>query len=246
MVAHCLLVETPSDGLVLVETGIGLDDVADAPHRLGRAFTGIVRPGTDRARTAIEQVRSLGFDPAEVRHIVVTHLDLDHAGGLGDFPDATVHLHVDELSAAQRPSLRERNRYRANQWAHGPNWATFGSGGEEWFGFPAVRDLPGLPAQILAIPLPGHSRGHSAVAVESDRGWLLHCGDAYFHEATVDPSRAPAGPLLGLFENAVALDRARVRDNHSRLAELHSQAGGDVQMFSAHDPEELRRMAAQA
>ena len=244
MVAHCLLVEAPSAGLVLVETGLGLDDVSDAPRRLGRAFTTIVRPGTDRARTAVEQVRSLGFDPADVRHIIVTHLDLDHAGGLGDFPDATVHVHGDELAASRRPLLRERSRYRANQWAHGPNWATFGSGGEEWYGFPAVRDLVGLPPQILAIPLPGHSRGHSAVAVESDRGWLLHCGDAYFHESTVDSSRAPAGPMLRLFENAVALDRARVRDNHRRLAELHARAGGEIGIFSAHDPAEFERLCA--
>jgi hypothetical protein len=38
---------------------------------------------------------------------VVTHLDLDHAGGLGDFPDAEVHVHAHELSAARRPTVLE-------------------------------------------------------------------------------------------------------------------------------------------
>ncbi|WP_373317754.1 MBL fold metallo-hydrolase [Planotetraspora silvatica] len=28
----------------------------------------------------------MGYDPADVRHIVVTHLDVDHCGGLPDFP----------------------------------------------------------------------------------------------------------------------------------------------------------------
>src|SRR2546429_4224699 len=53
-------------------------------------------------------------------------------------------------------------------------------GGEPWFGFRAVRDLPGLPPEILVIPLPGHTRGHIGVAVDTGAGWLLHAGDAFY------------------------------------------------------------------
>jgi glyoxylase-like metal-dependent hydrolase (beta-lactamase superfamily II) len=34
---------------------------------------------------AFEQVRALGFAPNDVRHVLLTHLDRDHAGGLSDF-----------------------------------------------------------------------------------------------------------------------------------------------------------------
>lgn len=244
MVGHCLLVETPSSGLVLIDTGIGTADVAAAPRRLGRVFVGVVRPGTDRARTAVEQVRALGHDPADVRHILVTHLDLDHAGGLGDFPAATVHVHAAELSTAQRPAPRERSRYRSVQWEHGPSWATYDGSGEEWFGFPAVRDLPGLDPEILVIPMPGHTRGHAAVAVKTGARWLLHCGDAYFHESAVDPTRPPPGPALRLFERSAAVDYSRVRANHERLAQLHASHRDDVTIFSAHDPAEFSRLVA--
>ncbi len=242
LVAHCLLVETPASGLVLIDTGIGTADVSDPRRRLGAAFTTVVRPGTDRARTAVEQVRGLGFDPSDVRHIIVTHLDVDHAGGLGDFPDAVVHVHRDELDAATHPLRNERSRYRSVQWAHGPTWSTYDAVGEPWFGFPAVHNLEGLPPEILAIPLPGHTRGHAAVAVAGPNGWLLHAGDAYFHESTVDPSRPAISAALRFFEMASPADRAKVRDNHARLAELVARHGDEVSVFSAHDPAEFARL----
>lgn len=43
MVCHCLLVETEA-GLVLVDSGMGLRDVADPAGRLGRRFLRLTRP----------------------------------------------------------------------------------------------------------------------------------------------------------------------------------------------------------
>jgi len=84
LVAHCLLVETGSS-LVLVDTGLGTADVAD-PRRLGTFFRRAMRPELAMAHTAYHQIRALGYDPRDVQDIVLTHLDLDHAGGLADFP----------------------------------------------------------------------------------------------------------------------------------------------------------------
>src|SRR5271165_578172 len=120
MCCHCLLVEG-EDGLILVDTGLGVEDVAD-PRRLGRIFTALVRPRLDVAETALRQVADLGFRIDDVRHIVPTHLDLDHAGGLVDFPSATVHVHARELSAASAPTWRERERYRPAQLKPVANW----------------------------------------------------------------------------------------------------------------------------
>jgi glyoxylase-like metal-dependent hydrolase (beta-lactamase superfamily II) len=110
-VCHCLLIEG-ADGLVLVDTGFGLDDVR-RPRQLGLVFNAVLRPRPAAAETAIAQLRERGFDPHDVRHIITTHLDLDHAGGLPDFPDAEVHLLGRELEAALHPSLHDRSRYVA-------------------------------------------------------------------------------------------------------------------------------------
>lgn len=36
----------------------------------------------------------------------MTHLDFDHAGGISDFPHATVHVLATEYNAAQLPNFK--------------------------------------------------------------------------------------------------------------------------------------------
>lgn len=245
LVIHVLLVETPNDGLVLVDTGMGLDDVRSPGRRLGAMFIAMARPRLRESETAVRQVERLGFTRRDVRHIVVTHLDPDHAGGLVDFPEAKVHVHRAEHLAATQPStFAERHRYRAIQIAHGPRWEIHdGADGERWFGFENVR---AVGDDVLLVPLPGHTRGHSAVAVRTgERGgpaWLLHCGDAYFfHGETERASRCP--PVLRAFQSAIAIDDGARRANADRLRALHRDHGSEVRLLSAHDAEELRLFA---
>src|SRR5829696_7264008 len=191
IVCHCLLIET-DDGLVLLDTGFGVEDTRDL-GRLGLAYK-LMRPKGELTETALKQVEALGFAAGDVRRIVATHLDPDHSGGLPDFPDAEVHVFARELEAALDPRLSERPRYRDSHWAHGPNWVRHELEGEEWFGFEGVRILPGTGAEMLLVPLAGHSRGHSGLALRTDDGWLLHCGDAYFHHGEIaTPRHSPAG-----------------------------------------------------
>lgn len=239
MVCHCLLIETDR-GLVLVDSGVGAADHRDPKGRLGAPFMAMTGLRVDPETTALAQVQRLGFSPDDVRHVVLTHLDLDHAGGIVDFPRAKVHVHVDEQAAAlAQATLKDRNRYRACHFTHGPDWAIYRdvAGGEPWNGFSAVRDLVGLPPEILAVPLPGHTVGHAAIAVDAEGGWMLHAGDAYFHAAVVDPTRGPVSVGARMFESAVAVDRAKVRRNHARLRALAESKAARV--FSAHDPDEL-------
>ncbi len=238
MVAHCLLVERPH-GLLLVDTGFGTGDLAD-PGRLGRPFVAAFRPALDPAETALAQVRALGHAAEDVTDIAVTHLDLDHAGGLGDFPGARVHVFGDELAAAQHPTLRERARYVDAQWAHGPRWTRHEVAGDEWLGFGAVT---ALADDVLLVPLRGHTRGHCGVAVRRpDGGWLLHAGDAYFNAGEkLTPPSAPVG--LKAFQRMVAVDNLQRLHNQERLRELHATRGDEVTVFSAHDPAELDALA---
>jgi len=237
MCCHCLLIEA-EDGLVLVDTGLGVEDLAD-PKRLGLLFRALTRPRLEMAETALRQVADLGFRIDDVRHIVSTHLDLDHAGGLTDFPAATVHVHAAELSAAKQPTWRERARYRRAQLEAVRRWDAIEVGGDRWFGFMSVRALSGTRDDVLLIPLAGHTRGHCGVAVRIASGWLLHCGDAYFHHSEVAPKggRAPAG--IRAFEWLADIDRAARLMNQKRLTELALKHGHEVRLVSSHDPAEL-------
>ena len=240
LVAHCLLVERP-DGLLLVDTGFGSADCAD-PKRLGQPFRAIVRPALDPAETAVAQVRTLGYDAADVTDIALTHLDLDHVGGLADFPGARVHVFADELAAAQSPTLRERGRYLEVQRAHGPRWATHDVAGDDWFGFGAVT---ALGDDTLLIPLQGHTRGHCGVAVRrTDGGWLLHAGDAYFHTSEKQTPPAPPVALKG-FQVLMGIDNKRRVTNQERLRELQRSHADEVTIFCAHDPSEYAALRAE-
>jgi glyoxylase-like metal-dependent hydrolase (beta-lactamase superfamily II) len=241
MICHCLLIEG-DDGLVLIDTGVGSGDIAD-PRRLGRPFRALIRPRLDTAETALARLEALGLDPADVRHIVLTHLDLDHAGGLGDFPGAEVHVFAPEHEVAMRPSLRERSRYVAAQWAHGPRWVTHDVDGDRWHGFESVRVLPAPGPEVLLIPLLGHSRGHTGVAVRRDEGWILHCGDAYFHRGQIETS-PHCPPLLRAFQEVTQIDRGARLRNEEHLRELSHRAGGQVELICSHDPGDLERYRA--
>ncbi|MFD9128822.1 MBL fold metallo-hydrolase [Kitasatospora sp. NPDC059571] len=245
LVGHCLLVETDG-GLVLVDAGFGTADVAE-PGRLGRAFRAATRPRLTLEGTALQQVRALGHDPRDVRHIVLTHLDPDHAGGLADFPQAEVHVFADELSAARELATRgERDRYRPAQWAHGPRWAEHRTAGESWFGFEAVRPLAGTAPDVLLIPLRGHTRGHAAVAVRRGGTWLLHCGDAYFSHTEIDPLAPHCPPGLRVFQRLMAVDDPARTHNRERLRDLLRTRPDEVVPFCSHDPHEFDRLSGAA
>lgn len=243
MVCHVLLLESPA-GLVLVDTGFGEADMA-ADTRLPapfRAQAGLRRRPQDTARA---QIVALGLDPGDVRHILLTHLDLDHAGGLSDFPEATVHLHLREQQAAStRRSFLERQRYLPAQLAHGPRWQTHAPEGEAFHGFAAARAIPELGEDILLLPLHGHTHGHSGIAVRGEAGWLLHCGDAYFHHATLAAQGQPPAGLRG-YERLIAMDNAQRLHNQQRLRELAANRP-ELRLFCSHDPQEYAGLARAA
>lgn len=245
LVCHCLLIETDSSGLVLVDTGYGLKDIHQRFPRLSPVFTAMLNIRFREEETAIRQVEALGYSAADVRHIVLTHLDFDHAGGLEDFPNATVHLTRAELDAVRtrRHGFVARNRYRPMQFDEVRQWRTYDASGERWFGFPAVRGLEGLPPEILMVPLRGHTYGHAGVAVQGPDGWLLHAGDAYFYREEIRRPDRRCTPGLRLYQNMMEVDRAARLGNQQRLRELSLDPSAGVRMICAHDPVEFAHCA---
>jgi glyoxylase-like metal-dependent hydrolase (beta-lactamase superfamily II) len=245
LVCHCLLIESES-GLVLVDTGIGLVDMPPR-HTLGRYFETLVRPALDPDQTAIRQVERLGFRADDVRHIVMTHLDLDHAGGLPDFPQAKVHvLDVEHEVAMKRKGLDERARYVKAHWAHDPEWVVHSAGGDQWMGFDSVRAIEGdAGPEVLLVPLAGHTRGHSGVAVNTEAGWLLDCGDAYFYWGEMDVDRPHCTTGLTVFQQLTAVQRGPRNTNQERLRQLKRDQGDEgVTLFCSHDHLELENLQA--
>jgi glyoxylase-like metal-dependent hydrolase (beta-lactamase superfamily II) len=244
IVAHCLLVER-DEGLLLVDTGFGMGDV-HAPGRIPWVSRKLLCPTLDPAETAIGQVQAMGHDPTDVTDIVLTHLDFDHVGGLGDFPHATVHVFGAELDAATHPTLRERARYRKAMWAHGPKWRALPDAGDQWERFGAVT---ALGDDVVLVPLHGHTRGHCGVAVRrpdaDGGGWLFHAGDAFFdHRESHDPPECAPG--LKLFQRLMAVDHGQRIRNLERVRELRTAHTDDIDVFCAHAAADLDRFTTVA
>lgn len=235
LVTHCLILEL-DDRLVLVDTGFGQEDVGDPGRSLpGPLWQAINQAQLDEDETAIVHLRRRGLDPTDVRDIVLTHLDFDHAGGIADFPNAHVHVLSSEYEEATHPSRWiSHERYADRQWLHGPKWQLHAPDGESWFGFQRVRPIFG--ESILLIPLPGHSRGHAGVAMLQDGRWLLHAGDAIFRVEELErPVRkAPLG--IRAYQNVFQHDREIRLENVSRLRQLVAQHDEEVRVFCSHDP----------
>jgi glyoxylase-like metal-dependent hydrolase (beta-lactamase superfamily II) len=231
-IVYCLLVEC-DDGLVLIDTGFGLQDCV-GPTPLMRSFTALLRVPRSPGETAARQVVELGLAVEDVRHIVLTHLHLDHAGGLPDFPEAQVHVYRPEYEAAMRRRGLMGRFYRPEHWAHGPRWVLHDGVGERWLGFGALPIVEGLSPRILLVPLPGHTPGHCGVAVETPSGWLLHCGDAASPFARLADPRAAAQDLDQGASWGARFVRWTVGPHVSRLRAL-AREHPEVELISGHD-----------
>ena len=245
LTCHCLAIETDRHGLVLVDTGLGLRDMARPWSRLPTLNTASMRFRFDPDRTMLRRLRRLGLSPRDVRHIVMTHLDFDHAGGLIDFPEARVHLMEPEAAAAQRrEGMLGRARYRPAQWGDTRRWQRYPERtAGRWFGFDAVTELAGLPPEILLVPLPGHTVGHAGVAIEGPRGWMLHAGDTYFNRAEVHAATPACPPGAAAYERIMAWNPALGRANQGRVRGLVQDRDSPVAVFCTHDPVEYVAMA---
>jgi len=171
----CMLVET-EQGLVLIDTGPGVEDYTH-PHAMLKLYRIITELPFDVHETAVNQIRQLGYQPEDVRDIILTHMHFDHCGGLPDFPWAKVHVHRREFEAFTQKMRRWTDiAYIQRHISHVTDWILYDDGDERWFDFKAIR-LPFTPEMWL-VPLHGHSWGHCGVAVKLENGWYFNAADA--------------------------------------------------------------------
>lgn len=230
VVCHCLLLQE-GERLALVDAGIGLQDVRSPAERLGQPLIDMAGFQFNESDTAVRRIEALGFSPKNVRHVVLTHGDPDHAGGLADFPNSQVHVAEEELNLIGSGHWR----YVPQQFAHGPLWKSYGSSTRSWLGLEARPVDIGFAAEVLLVPLFGHTHGHCGVAIQQGAKWLLHVGDAYYLRAELATDEHPVSSLAA----QRADDDGRRRRSLEQLRRLPREHRDEVELIGYHDLSEL-------
>ena len=97
---YCVLIDHPHEGVVLWETGSGVDYPEIWGPIQSDAFQRVKYEPRHELKAAIE---ATGHRLEDVKKIVIGHLHLDHAGGLDQFfgrTDVEIWVHDRELRSA--------------------------------------------------------------------------------------------------------------------------------------------------
>lgn len=227
-IGHCLLLET-ANRLILIDTGIGLNDVRDPLKRIGKEVIKMAGYRFNESSTAIRQIEKLGLNPALVTDCIISHLDNDHIGGLADFPNATVHIGMEEYN-----NFKSGNpRYLQAPMLHNPKIITYGPSSNQWNGLES-RHLNLQIADISLIPLFGHTHGHCGVAINLHDTSLFYIGDAYYLRTELEDDSQPVSQLA---KNRADDDIQRI--NTLNILRNFINQHPEIIVFGYHDIKEL-------
>jgi N-acyl homoserine lactone hydrolase len=188
------LVEHPSAGPILIDTGMHSSVAVDPQQNLGRvgarAFGGMKMEQSDALAAQLRE--RFGIDHSDVKLVAMTHLHIDHASAMSDFPEATFVFTKREWEAATEPRGWQHG-YRQQQFDHAfdyrlldfeapdvDSYATFGRS----------LDLLG-DGSIRAVYTPGHTHGHMSLVLRLRDREALVAGDAIFTRRTLSEGILP-------------------------------------------------------
>jgi N-acyl homoserine lactone hydrolase len=186
------LVEHPGVGLVLIDTGLHPSVAVKPSENFGRVTLLAFRDlEMDSGQALPAQLRERGLEASAVKAVVMTHLHVDHASGISEFPGATFVVSRAEWDAAT--SQGQTHGYVTRQFDHALDYRLLefeGPDASSFAGFARSFDLFG-DGSVRTVYTPGHTLGHMSVLLRTARGEVLVAGDAMYLRRTLDDTHLP-------------------------------------------------------
>ncbi|MBY0279044.1 N-acyl homoserine lactonase family protein [Candidatus Binatia bacterium] len=208
MPVPAFLVRHPQ-GDVLFDTGLHPDVAHDAKGRLGfLADVFATELGTDDVVGA--RLAALEVAPERLRHVVLSHLHFDHAGGLASLPNARITVQRRDWEAGHDADLAGALSFARQDFDHGHDVQLI-DGEHDLFG----------DGRIVCLPTHGHTPGHQSLRVRLDSGDVVLTADACYLRRTLETDHLPPSP----FDRAAMLASLRrlraLRDAGARVVFGH-------------------------
>lgn len=188
----CFLVEHPTVGHFLVDTGLPPAASHDVRAALGRRAAMVYDIRMQDGWAVTDRLVGLGLDPLGIELVVLTHMHQDHVGAVAQLPRATFVVDAREWEAATSSGFL--HGYRRQLYDYDYDWRSldFGAANVDSFAsFGRTIDLFG-DGSVRLLSTPGHTKGHLSVLLRLRSGReLLLTGDAAYSRATIDQQLVP-------------------------------------------------------
>jgi glyoxylase-like metal-dependent hydrolase (beta-lactamase superfamily II) len=228
-----------ADGLVLFDLGQDRASVTDGDY-LPKGVAGLLnrrlaRFDIGRDQTLAARLASIGYDIADVHAAVLSHLHVDHIGGLPELTHARIVTSHMERQTVERPLARINGLMREHILLPGLRWQLVTPQSVEdpsLAPFTAAHDLFGDGSLVL-LPTPGHTPGSLSLLVRRPGSPpLLMVGDLSFD---VDLMAGEYVPGIG--------QRRELLDSTRKVNALRTRYP-DLVVLAAHDHGAAARLAA--
>jgi N-acyl homoserine lactone hydrolase len=223
----CFLVEHPTAGPFLIDTGLPPAASHDVRAALGRRAAIVYNIRMEDGWAVTDRLRGLGLDPLGIELVVLTHMHQDHVGAVAQLPRATFVVDGREWKAATDGGFLQG--YRRQLYDYDYDWRSLDFGAaqvDSFASFGHAIDLFG-DGSVRVLSTPGHTKGHMSVLLRLRSGReLLLTGDAAYSRATIDQELVP------LFCDDVHRYQRSLREIRRYLEQTPS-----AQVVCGHDPE---------
>ncbi len=222
------LVKHPSQGYLLLDTGVHSSFAAHPGGNFGRLLASMVKIKASAGMDAKSRLATLGVSPGNITHVLLSHLHLDHPSGLPAFKSGkspVVHVDGEELKAANSPFglfqgyiRRHLDGFSITPLAYAGSVAPFTE----------VCDLFN-DGSIFAVKTPGHTPGHVSVVLNMQRGPILLTFDAAHRSANIEEGI----PTKGVYEQGL--------ESVKRLQAFVREFPSATVIFG-HDPDQIENL----